>query len=208
MKACAVDTESIVQGEEWRRRLQQVVGDHGGPSTVSRLSEVPLQTLKNHLNGRTKKAPLGDLKRIAETCGVSSGWLAAVEEHATPPARLSQADVEPFGGSLDASAAKLPAGHRRWLVKSRALELAGYLPGDMIEFDTGKRPRGGEPVVAQVHDDAGGAETVLRLYRPPFLTVHTADPGIDPRPIQLDPSGARVKMMGGFVQMIRQPPSS
>jgi hypothetical protein len=45
---------------------------------------------------------------------------------------------------------------------------------------------------------------VLRLYRPPYLMVHTADPAIDPRPIALDAEGARVKIMGAFVRLIRQ----
>ncbi|KQZ14344.1 hypothetical protein ASD44_09865 [Mesorhizobium sp. Root554] len=189
--------------EEWRRRLKQVVGDHGGAATVARLAEIPPQTLKNHLNGRTKKAPLEDLKRIAEACGVSSIWLAALVAEAPVPAGLSEGDVAPYRGPDPKLEAPHGVNSIRRVVTSRALDLAGYLPGDIVDFRMDRKPKPGRPVLAQVYDEVGGAETVLRIYRPPFLLVHSSDPAIDPRPIPLDPSDTVVKIMGVFVQMIR-----
>lgn len=209
-----MDNESDERKDDlWRRRLQQVVGDHGGPATVARLSDIPPQTLKNHLSGRTKKAPLENLRQIAAACGVSFAWLAAVDE----PARavdgdrsrlvadgLAEPEVVRYDGPPIVFPPKVPANRGRWTVRTRALDLAGVLPGDVIEFDLGAAPATGEPVVAQVYDDvAGTAETVLRLFHPPFLMVRSSDPAVDPRPLQLDTEGQRVKVVGAFVRLHR-----
>lgn len=195
--ASAVGLDETAELQPWRSRLRRVVGDHGGVTAVSRLAEIPRQTLKNHLSGRTKNAPLDDLRRIADACGVEFAWLAAIEGQ---PAGFAERDVVPL---RDHAASP---NRFRWAVRSRVLELAGYLPGDVIEFDMGRTPRAGEPVVAQVYDDdIGGADTVLRIYRPPFLTAHSADPAVSQEPILLDQDGTAVKIMGGFVQMVRKP---
>jgi SOS-response transcriptional repressor LexA len=58
-----------------------------------------------------------------------------------------------------------------WQMKTEALVLAGYLPGDFLLVDThsAEKAQSGDVVVAQVYDAAGGARTVVRKYRPPVL---------------------------------------
>lgn len=69
-----------------------------------------------------------------------------------------------------------------WTVKTRALEAAGTLPGDIAVVDLNASPRAGDVVVAQVYDPATGrAETVWRIYEPPFLMPAARDPrGLKP----------------------------
>lgn len=63
-----------------------------------------------------------------------------------------------------------------WVLRSRAVETAGYLPGDILIVDLNERPRPRDLVCAQVVDWAGGrAETVFRLYEPPYLIAATGD---------------------------------
>ncbi len=68
-----------------------------------------------------------------------------------------------------------------WRLKSRALEAAGYLVGDILIVDLNASPRPGDVVCAQVYR-AGleGAETVFRLYEPPLLLSKSFDPSIAP----------------------------
>ena len=63
-----------------------------------------------------------------------------------------------------------------WTIRTRALERVGYLPGDIVIVDLGRRPEAGDAVCAQVYDwRRGAAETVMRVYEPPFLLAATLD---------------------------------
>lgn len=66
-----------------------------------------------------------------------------------------------------------------WQVKSPALSLMGYLPGDYMLVDThaAERVRSGEVVIAQVYDNAKGtASTILRRFEPPVLVAASMTP--------------------------------
>lgn len=62
-----------------------------------------------------------------------------------------------------------------WVLKSRCLEGAGYLPGDVVLVDLNARPQPGDVVCAQVYDRNGRAETVFRIFEDPFLVAATLD---------------------------------
>lgn len=91
----------------------------------------------------------------------------------------------PEGGSGDAGkriAAALGGdrpGIDIWQVKSPAMALQGYLPGDLMLVDThaAERTKPGDTVIAQVYDNAQGtASTILRRYAPPVLVAASSDP--------------------------------
>jgi SOS-response transcriptional repressor LexA len=63
-----------------------------------------------------------------------------------------------------------------WTLKSRALESAGYLPGDILLVALGETPVAGDIVCAQIYDwNAGKAQTVFRLFQPPYLIAATTE---------------------------------
>ncbi len=66
-----------------------------------------------------------------------------------------------------------------WRVRSRAMQLAGFMPDDFILVDThaAERARPGDVVIAQIYNNATGtAATVLRRYEPPVLIAASTDP--------------------------------
>jgi len=66
-----------------------------------------------------------------------------------------------------------------WEVKSPALALMGYMPGDYMLVDThaAERVRAGDVVIAQVYDNAkGAATTLLRRFEPPVLVAASMAP--------------------------------
>lgn len=65
-----------------------------------------------------------------------------------------------------------------WLLKSRCLETAGYLPGDVLIVNLNMRPQAGDVVCAQVYDRGGAVETVFRIFEDPFLVAATYDPSL------------------------------
>lgn len=63
-----------------------------------------------------------------------------------------------------------------WRLKTYALEEAGYLAGDIVIVDPNLQPQAQDVVAAQVYDHkGGGAETIWRIYNPPFLVAATLD---------------------------------
>lgn len=63
-----------------------------------------------------------------------------------------------------------------WTLKSRALENAGYLEGDVVLVDMNAEPRPGDVVCAQIYDDRGGAKTIMRIFEDPYLIASSHVP--------------------------------
>lgn len=78
--------------------------------------------------------------------------------------------------------AALTQGHNAtdpWKICTRALEQRGVLPGDIVLVDLNARPDSGALVCAQVYEwSKGTAETVFRVYEPPYLVAAAADPAL------------------------------
>jgi transcriptional regulator with XRE-family HTH domain len=92
----------------------------------------------------------------------------------------------------------------QWIIHTDLLALAGFLPGDCIEFSALKAPQANDVVLAQVYDyESGTAETVMRIYKPPFLFTRSAGSG-DHAPLMVD--NVSVKIIGTWTRMWRQPP--
>ncbi|GAB1361793.1 hypothetical protein MASR1M32_10290 [Rhodobacter sp.] len=100
---------------------------------------------------------------------------------------FGESDVAPFvpgPGLAEAAAVRSAAqvfGERPgvdvWRIKSAAMSLGGYLPGDFMLVDThqAERSRAGDMVVAQIYS-RDSAITVLRRFEPPVLVAASADP--------------------------------
>lgn len=85
-----------------------------------------------------------------------------------------------------------------WVFKTRALELDGFMPGDIVLVDLNASPRPGDAVCAQVYDwPRMKAETVMRVFERAsaieLLLPRSLDPSFGP-PLQVD--GERVIIKG------------
>lgn len=140
-------------------------------------------------------------------------------------AKISNAFGEPMPTGMGGAAAQVPArgfadldlvayvgpapdmptrpedNHYRARVMSDVLNLEHIRPGDVLDFDMSIEPRAGDIVVAQHYNRATAAETVLRVYQPPYLLTRSSNPAIDQRPMLVD--NERVKIMGTFVRLVR-----
>lgn len=88
-----------------------------------------------------------------------------------------------------------------WVLRSRCLEAAGYLPGDVLMVDLNARPQAGDIVCAQVYDRAGQADTVFRILEDPFLVASTLDRTLV-KPLLID--NDRVVVRGVVVASFRE----
>lgn len=87
-----------------------------------------------------------------------------------------------------------------WVLRTRALEDAGLLPGDIVILDQAVQPVSGDVVCAQVYDRSG-AETVWRIYQPPYLVAASRDPAYR-RPLYVD--GQHVLIRGVVTDQLRR----
>lgn len=88
-----------------------------------------------------------------------------------------------------------------WTLKTRALEDAGYRPGDIVISDQSVLPHAGDPVIAQVYDvRSGTAETVFRILEAPYLVAASSDPGLR-KPLLID--NDRVIVVGTITHSFR-----
>lgn len=75
-----------------------------------------------------------------------------------------------------------------WEVHGRGLEMLGYMPGDMVLVDRSVRASEGDAVCAQLVDDMRGtAETVFRVWRPPYLMTETWHQDAKKAPLPVNP---------------------
>jgi len=151
------------------------------PSTLTRLlkEESPTATL----HARTLRK-LQDYSGIPPIFGDSSApVLRGFGEDAVP---FDARSADPV---LSAAIKALTAGRKAadpWTVRTRALDRIGYLPGDIVIVDLGRRAEAGDAVCAQVYDwRRAAAETVMRLYEPPYLVAASLDEGLR-RPLVVD----------------------
>lgn len=88
-----------------------------------------------------------------------------------------------------------------WELRSYALVHAGFLPGDLLVVDLGVVPKAGDIVCAQHYAWASGsAETIFRLYEPPYLVAAGLDKELR-RPLVVD--GERVIVKGKVTERVR-----
>jgi hypothetical protein len=123
------------------------------------------------------------------------------------PRAHSESDVVPFVGKTSVDGPALEEAIERLFraqVTSDVLNLEGFRRGDVADFDLVLKPEAGDIVVAQVkHLQRGGsAETVMRVFQPPYLLTRSTDASIDQRPLYVD--GERIVILGTFVRLIRE----
>lgn len=141
---------------------------------------------------------------------------AGVRPHEYPNRRggFSEAEAEPYRepevlNAIDGSARAIRElcmgrnGRDPWTIRTAVLDLAGILPGDVVIVDLAKQAKSGDLVCAQVYDwRADRAETIMRMYDPPFLVSqsHTLP---STKPLMVDDDAVVIKGVIDAVIRIR-----
>lgn len=196
------------QLRDWLRKVLLHLGWSGSdlagridaaPSTINRFLNDPSAT--HVLSART-------LKRIESATGFQP---LRYPDAARAGSGFAEPEAMPFdlmkgsGDALtDATIAAMLARDQHvhpWVLRNKALESAGYFPGDILMVGLNERAQPHDVVCAQVYDwNRGGAETIFRLYEPPFLLSASTAPQFL-RPLMVDDD--RVTIKGVVLHLLR-----
>jgi hypothetical protein len=147
---------------------------------LARKTERDPSTFSKFFNDPSNVAQLSSktVERIARASGVQP-YESELQPRARGVAEVESApyEAEPLA-VIDGAVSYLRGntnGVDPWVLRSRSLESAGYMPGDILMVDLNGRPEPGDVVCAQIYDRSGKAETIFRIYEHPFLVAATLD---------------------------------
>lgn len=178
------------------------------PSQLALKSGMAASTVTRYLNDDTGNLTVqqSTLEKIAALTGFrpyqfpGRGRPGMAEPDAVPFDQDQAREVD----WVRSAVASLKAGRNgvdAWVMKGAALDGMGVLPGDIVIIDQNMRPKPGDVVIVQLVDYLRGqAETVMRVWQPPFVCTHSLRLGPQ-RPEQVDEE--RVQLAGTAIGFIR-----
>lgn len=195
--------------DEQVRWVRAVMAHLGGLSAneLAKRAGFSASTLQRPLNDPSWPHAMSatTLAKIADAAGLkpmeypSRGGFGEIEAE---PFVFEETDA--IGQNFDRAVRELTRGRNgrdAWTMRSRALENAGVLPGDVMIVDQNMTAMPKDLVCAQVYDwPRMQAETVFRVYEPPFLL--TASSQGTTRPLMVD--GDKIVIRGVVDAVLRR----
>jgi hypothetical protein len=183
--------------DQQRAWLKKVIAQTGlAPTALAVSSGLAVTTLTRFLNDPDHGSALSarTIGAIERTTGVRFGdepRPLSLREPETEPYNYEQGD--PQLTAILRQVLGTANGVDCMILRSRALESSSLVPGDILIVDMNKQPIGGDVVCAQVYDwPRGRAETVFRIWEPPYLVAATMDPRLR-RPYAVDNENVVIK---------------
>lgn len=184
-----------------RKQLEWIsaILEHKGwrPSTLAKAARIDHSTLSKFLNDPLNAAHLNStsVEKIAAAGGIPPYHRQAIGQ----PRGFAESEAELLldmpSNAIAAAIDSLKgnqSGADAWVMKSRALENAGFLPGDILIVDMNAEARDGDAVCVQLYDRAGRAETAFRIFESPFIVAASTDPDLR-RPVLVDNERAIIR---------------
>ena len=176
-----VRDETQKRVRDWILALPEVTGK--SLTRIAEEADVAVTTLTKPANNPDHKHVTSTvtIAKIVETHGVAPplGFehLRPLRGFAEPEAQEYRHGAEP---DLDSIIKESLAGRPNvtaWVLKTRALDHLGYLPGDIVLLDLNATWRHGDIVCAQLYNhERARTETIWRRYEPPYLVANSTDP--------------------------------
>lgn len=142
------------------------------PSTLSRFLS---NSRDDHLLRGTTITRIGEVTGIRSDADGRRPQESHLSEEATS---ISVSDDLIVDAMLDAHRHRF-GNVETWRLHGRALEQAGFFAGDVLFVSPSEHPLAGDIVRAQYFDfEQQRAQTVFRVFHPPFLVAATSDPAL------------------------------
>ncbi|MGJ0393013.1 MAG: LexA family protein [Methylocystis sp.] len=170
----------------WLTNLLEKSGE--APTSLAMRAGLAPTTLTRFLNNPQHATALSarTISAVEKVTGARFGVnsIGAIRESEAEPFR--QDGPDDILNTMVQAVAGRANGLDPWTLNSRAVEAAGYLPGDVLIVDLNADARPGDVVCAQIYEwGRGKAETVFRIWEPPSLVSATHDPRLR-KPLMVD----------------------
>ncbi len=176
-----VRDETQKRVRDWILALPEVTGK--SLTRIAEEADVAVTTLTKPANNPDHKHVTSTvtIAKIVETHGVAPplGFehLKPMRGLAEPEAQEYRYDAEPDVNELIKAYIAGRPSIAAWVLKTRALEHLGFMPGDIALLDLNASWRAGDIVCAQLYNhERGRTETIWRRYEPPYLVASSTDP--------------------------------
>ncbi|WOI54324.1 helix-turn-helix transcriptional regulator [Parvularcula sp. LCG005] len=162
------------------------------PTPLAERAGIKASTLTKFLHGQTETLRQTTVNKIANFAKLET----------VKPVGADEPEASLYAGDLGFLREDVEAGTQfKMRVKTRALNLLGIEPDDILVFDRARRARNGDVVCAQKFShEYGSTETLVRVLRGNFLVTHTTEM-TDDVPLFIDDTG--LKIMGTLARQIR-----
>jgi hypothetical protein len=191
---------------EWLQHIVKATDDK--PSVIATRSGVSDSTLTRLLNNPAYRHTLTQvtIDRIKAAYNVPGpeeyavgrpGMLVGFGEAERVDVRREPKELQSVVGALigDRKAIEI------WRLRTDALIVAGYLPGDLVLVDPAAEAKPQDLVSARVADwQRGNEQTLFRIFDPPFLVAASQDRTAF-KPLLVDPE--RVQLRGVVIESYR-----
>jgi transcriptional regulator with XRE-family HTH domain len=199
-----------VQNSDWKSRLRARLDERNIPMKTASLAAGLGETFVRDILERNRRPSAENLAALARVLGTTVSYLLGDDSgragaDTAMAAGFGEAEADPYEPGdvrdIDRAIAAFKAGRvmDAWRLRTPALDLAGYWPGDIVLVSSHVPPSPGDAVVAQTEEERReDVRTVWRLYAPPVLIAHSSDHSLI-IPIPLD----RAVLMGTVVALFR-----
>jgi hypothetical protein len=191
------------QTKEWINSVLQYM--QVTPTELARRARLTPSTLTRFVNDPDYP---NDLSRRTIDAIASAAGIKPLQKPGERIRSLTDAEATRYSSGDDAlvdNLMKAAVGQQNaidgWVLQSRALELEGYLPGDLLLVSRSEFAVPGDVVQAEIYDwKAGRHENVFRVYEPPYLVSASTDRRAR-RPMVVDQEN--VRLIGVVVGTLR-----
>lgn len=171
------------------------------PADIQKATGIAQSTIYRMLDENGPHIPR--LDKVAQIARAYDEPMPGATPQVSPERGMAEGDAQPFLEDAPADILPQTPDQSVWRIGNRALELAGFMPGDLVLLDMARAPKAGDFVIAQIYDfETGTALTRLRRYDGIYLTTASMDPTHAERPMPVD--GERVVLMGPLVKLSRK----
>jgi hypothetical protein len=191
---------------EWVRAVMSYLGVPSA-NRLAELAGVNPANIQRPLSDNYKgKFGATTIARIAEAANLRP------MEFPSRPAGMNEAEAQRYvyesagdinEGNVERAVRELCRGRNGrdpWVMRSHALELSGIVPGDVLIVDMNLQPKPKDVVCAQIYS-GHTAETVFRIFEPPYLVTHSLRFGTQ-KPVPVD--GEEVVIRGVVDVILRR----
>lgn len=196
---------------DWTRSILDLPQIRHNQAELARISGVSKSTISRMLGTDKNFDGLPGFFSISAVANAVGRPLPAAASE-LPDRPLQQPSLQSHQGAFredDVQPLQPPANEpwnpnlQHWEIKNLSLQLAGFLPGDRIVADASLLPhvKAGDIVIAQIPNRQGGARTVIRRYKPPYILTAGTDPD---RQEITTVDGEQAYLMAVFIRLIRQ----